>query len=68
MHQFKSGQHGVPKFNPALGPGQNKAAEEDMEEGGLSTSAKAALLYTAPEFLRTGVTHLDHVRNGTIQV
>ncbi len=68
MHLFKANQEGVPKFNPALGPGQLKAAEEDMEEGGLSTSTKAALLYTAPEILRTGIVHLDHVGNGTIQV
>ena len=25
------------------------------------------LLYTAPEILRTGVTHLDHVGEGSIQ-
>ena len=31
MHLFKSNQHGVPAFNPALGPGQFSA--EDAEEG-----------------------------------
>ena len=60
MHLFKADQRGVPKFNPVLG------RQGDAEEG-IESSVKASLLYTAPEILRTGVSHLDHVGAGTLQ-
>lgn len=59
MHLFKAEQRGVPKFNPALG-------RQDGAEEGIESSVKASLLYTAPEILRTGVIHPDHVGAGTI--
>ena len=40
--------------------------QADAEEG-IENSVKASLLYTAPEILRTGVTHPDHVGVGTLQ-
>ena len=61
MQQYKADLHGVPKFNPVLG-----RPVESAEEG-IENSVKAALLYTAPEILRTGVTHPDHVGSGTLQ-
>ena len=61
MHMYKSNQHGVPKFTP----NQDRAAEEAEE--GIENSIKSALFYTAPEIMRTGVTHPDHVGAGTIQ-
>ena len=60
MHLFKADQRGVPKFNPVLG------RQADGDEG-IENSVKASLLYTAPEILRTGVTHPDHVGSGTLQ-
>ena len=60
MHLFKAEQRGVPKFNPVLG------RRVDVEEG-IENSVKASLLYTAPEILRTGVMHPDHVGAGTLQ-
>ena len=57
---FKAEQRGVPKFNPVLG------RQSDAEEG-IENSVKASLLYTAPEILRTGVSHPDHVGAGTLQ-
>jgi len=38
MHLFKSNQHSVPHFNPALGPGQ--FSDKDLEEG-IENSIKA---------------------------
>ena len=60
MQLFKADQRGVPKFNPVLG------RQVDAEEG-IENSVKASLLYTAPEILRTGVSHPDHVGAGTLQ-
>ena len=59
MHLFKAEQRGVSKFNPVLG-------RQTTVEEGIENSVKASLLYTAPEILRTGVTHPDHVGAGSL--
>lgn len=61
MHIFKSELRGVPKFNPVLG-------RPSEDEEGVESSVKGALLYTAPEILRTGISHPNHVGAGTLQV
>jgi len=63
FQQLKSGQQGVSPYQPVNDVGQALIKSTRDAEG----ADYYNLLWTAPEILATGVSHLDHVGKGTIR-
>ena len=58
LHTFRSGRSGVGEFVPGMAHGVPNPDYEGADY--------ASLFWTAPEILRTGVFHIDHVGAGTV--
>ena len=63
FQQLKNGQQGVSPYQPVNDVGQALIKSTRDQEG----ADYYNLLWTAPEILATGVSHLDHVGKGTIR-
>jgi hypothetical protein len=62
LQQMKSRQQNVPQFDPNNGFLEGTTLEDAPDNNQLTQ-----LLWTAPELLKKGITHLDHVGCGTIE-